>query len=83
MSQLLYCAIRSGVIFKCTCRFRLLHVVICQNFCTDVQKTIFDQEKQSPKKAVGIMLNCLKNSKDSWFREFKEALKVTRKFASD
>ena len=52
------------------------------NFCTDSQNTIFELEKQSSEKAVRVMLNCLKNSKDSWFRVFKEALKITGEFAS-
>jgi len=52
----------------------------CQNSCTDVKKTIFEREKQSSKEAVITMLNCLKNSKESWFGMFKEALKVTGKF---
>jgi len=47
--------------------------------CTDTRKTIFYHEIRSKERATRSMLKCLKNCKEPWFRQFKEALRRTGK----
>jgi len=59
--------------------FAVFVVVLHKHACTDTRKTIFEEEIWSKESAIGIMLRCLKNCKAPWFRQFKEALRLTGK----